>query len=105
MTTSNDQPNDLDPVVSVSLVGRLSSLNLGGTESISRRLSLDKTDQATLAEVVKSLRNTMAGAVGRASRRTGNTYLTETTKAFTRTDDIMVTASATCISKGETRNA
>jgi len=82
----------------MSMVSRLVCLEVGSSESISRRLDLDRVDHQTLTETTKALRNIMSGAVGRATKRVPYNYAIETTKAMTRTDDIIVTATATRIS-------
>lgn len=88
----------VDEAIQHSIPGQLADLPIGGTVTITRRLDLDKTDRTMIAETTKALRNTLSAAVARASKRTGKNYVTETGKGFTRTDDILVHASATRIS-------
>lgn len=85
----------VDEAIQHSIPGQLADLAIGGTVTITRRLDLDKTDRTMISETTKALRNTLSAAVARASKRTGHNYVTETGKAFTRTDDILVHASAT----------
>lgn len=84
----------IEKPVSMTLVGRIQSLDQGECCSESRYIDFNTTDRETFDQVIKALRSTVNKAVSRAAARTGGQYSTVTGHYMTRDNNIVVVATA-----------
>lgn len=78
-----------------SFAKRVLSLDIGETESKTKRLDGDSATKAVMADTLTSMRNNVAAAVKRAADKTGHKYVIETGDIRTRSYDFLMTVAIT----------
>lgn len=81
--------------VSVSRPNRIAALGVGESESAVKRIDLDNASLDMVNAAVVDLKGTMSKAAARAAERTGHSYTTESSTAFTASNAILVFAVVT----------
>lgn len=81
--------------MSVSRPNRIAALGVGESESAVKRIDLDNASLDMVNAAVVDLKGTMSKAAARAAERTGYSYTTESSTAFTASNAILVFAVVT----------
>lgn len=74
---------------------RIATLEVGESESITKRLDFDSIDKETLRSERTSLSNTMSRAIAHAKQRCDGEFVMDSGHYFTQSGDIMLVVSVT----------
>ncbi len=73
-----------------SFAACIAALANGATASKAVRLDGDQATKQVINELLQSMRNSVAAAVSRATKKTGHTYTVETATNWTKAFDVLL---------------
>ncbi len=73
-----------------SFAASIAGLTAGATASKALRLDGDEATKQTINDRLQAMRNSVAAAVSRATKKTGHVYTVETATNWTKTYDVLL---------------